>query len=251
MVHTVVAGFGGFLSAMEQRTMSRVMGYRVRYSARAKRLQIKIRPWVGVEVVVPKSCSSRQIKRFVAQHQDWIERKASSVPPPPEDNVLPEMITLRAVDARFHLIYRASGKSRGVVQDGSTLWVPVGPDSPRKARHALRRWLAQTARCVLVPQLNECARQYGFDYHKVSVRGQRTRWGSCSAQCNINLNYKLLFVAPELVEYLLVHELAHTRELNHSSRFWQVVESCLADYRRLDRQLSRAWQSIPAWVEAD
>lgn len=76
----------------------------------------------------------------------------------------------------------------------------------------------------ILARLAELARQYGFTYNKVSIRNQRSRWGSCSTKGNINLNIKLVALPPELCDYVILHELTHTRVHNHSSKFWQELD---------------------------
>ena len=85
------------------------------------------------------------------------------------------------------------------------------------------------ARKRIITRLVELARQYGFTYNKVSIRNQRTRWGSCSAKGNISLNVKLVALPPELSDYVILHELAHTRVHNHSKRFWQELDKYVGD----------------------
>ena len=82
----------------------------------------------------------------------------------------------------------------------------------------------------------------------MSVRRQRTRWGSCSTQGTISLNVCLLFQSPAVVRYLMVHELCHRRHMNHSRRFWALVESFEPDWKPLDVELLQGWRKVPAWV---
>jgi predicted metal-dependent hydrolase len=79
--------------------------------------------------------------------------------------------------------------------------------------------------------------QTSLPYNRVSIRGQKTRWGSCSSDKNINLNYKLLFLEPEFVKYIIIHELCHTIHLNHSREFWQLVGDFYPDYRDIRKQI--------------
>jgi predicted metal-dependent hydrolase len=104
------------------------------------------------------------------------------------------------------------------------------------------------AQLELSKRITELA--FGLDLHiqRVQVRCQRTRWGSCSATGTISLNVCLLFLDPAIVRYLYLHELCHTRHMNHSPRFWALVESHEPDYRRLDRELTHGWQHVPAWM---
>lgn len=77
----------------------------------------------------------------------------------------------------------------------------------------------------------------GVDYGRITIREQKTRWGSCSSKGNLNFNWKLILLAPELLDYVVVHELAHRREMNHSKNFWKIVEAELPDYRERRRRL--------------
>ena len=85
-----------------------------------------------------------------------------------------------------------------------------------------------------VEQLNQ---KYKFKYNRIAVRNQRTVWGSCSQKCNLNFNYKLLFLPPRLADYVIVHELCHLRELNHSPNFWTLVAQTFPDYKKLKKDL--------------
>lgn len=80
---------------------------------------------------------------------------------------------------------------------------------------------------------------YGFSYGRISIRNQRTRWGSCSRKGNLNFNYKLIFLPEKLADYIIVHELCHIGEFNHSKRFWGLVEKAVPDYKELVRNLRK------------
>jgi predicted metal-dependent hydrolase len=118
-------------------------------------------------------------------------------------------------------------------------------------RVLLRRWLTDKAREFLGPALQVCARELGFEFKRVLVRRQRTRWGSCSTRGTISLNCCLLFQRPPVVRYLLIHELVHTLHMNHSHRFWQRVARHCPDYSSLDRELLDGWRRVPSWVFGD
>ena len=78
---------------------------------------------------------------------------------------------------------------------------------------------------------------YGFDFNRISVRNQRTRWGSCSSKKNLNFNYRLLFLSKRISDYIIVHELCHLKELNHSRKFWNLVAEVIPDYLDIRRDL--------------
>ena len=93
------------------------------------------------------------------------------------------------------------------------------------------------AKITLVNRLSELAEKHGFNYNKVFIKNQKTLWGSCSPKNNINLNMKLLKLPVELIDYVILHELVHTRINNHSRRFWAELNRFLGDAKRFDRQL--------------
>lgn len=95
------------------------------------------------------------------------------------------------------------------------------------------------AREKLKKRLDEMAELYGFSYNRLFLRQQKTRWGSCSAKNNINLNLKLARLSDDLLDYVILHELVHTRIKNHGKKFWAELENLMEDARRLDRELSR------------
>lgn len=106
------------------------------------------------------------------------------------------------------------------------------------------RWPSYTsskeqARIKILEALERWNSVYNFSYHRVSIKRQSTRWGSCSKLRNLNFNYKLLFLPPALLDYVVVHELCHLEELNHSRAFWQLVAQTIPDYKIRRRELRR------------
>ena len=87
-----------------------------------------------------------------------------------------------------------------------------------------------------VQQINQ---EYGFSYNRVSVRNQTSRWGSCSSARNFSFNYRLMFLPPRLADYVIVHELCHLEELNHSRAFWQLVSRVFPDHREIRREFRK------------
>ncbi len=113
----------------------------------------------------------------------------------------------------------------------------------------LRRWLSRQARASLVLWLDELSAQACLPYGTISVRGQKTRWASCTSRGNINLNYRLLFLSPDVVRYILNHELCHTVHLNHSRGFWSMLASLEPDYSVFNSQAKRGMEEVPEWAK--
>ncbi len=229
--------------------------YQLRRSRRARRLRIDVSPARGVVVVVPKGTPGPVIERFVYEHGDWIRRArervgaradgAAAAPPEP----IPSAIALPAMARQYGVRHRPEA-SRRVTCDGTDL-VIGGAGNAADARSLLVAWLKRLGRRELLPWLDGLAERHGLVYERGAVRGQRTRWGSCSGRGTISLNYKLLFLSPPLVEHVMLHELAHTRHLNHSRAFWRLLARLDPDWRDHHAALQRAGAAIPAWVECD
>jgi len=110
----------------------------------------------------------------------------------------------------------------------------------RRRRDMPADWIdPAAARKILVERLDKLSQKCGLSYNRVFVRNQKTRWGSCSARKNINLNVNLVLLPEVLMDYAILHELAHTRELNHGPKFWSLLERFIADARELDHALSQ------------
>ena len=221
----------------------------VRESKRARRMTIKVVPNRGVEVVVPPHVGPRRVEAFVSANREWIAaaREALATDCAQADCSLPDRIELPAIGRRWQVVYRPEGRA-SVSQRGDILYVPASVSDEDRCRSLLRAWLASVAKKQLVPALHELAQACRLSATRVQVRGQKTRWGSCSSSGTISINFCLLFLPPDWVQYLFLHELCHTRHLDHSSRFWQLVSEFEPDFRRLENHLNTAWQDVPGWV---
>ena len=221
----------------------------VRESKRARRMTIKVVPNRGVEVVVPPHVGPRRVEEFVSANREWIAAASEALATDcaQADCSLPERIELPAIDRAWQVVYKPAARG-SVAQRGDLLYLPACRTDEERCRTLLRAWLAGVARKHLVPALNQAAQEYDLSVARVQVRGQKTRWGSCSSSGTISINFCLLFLPQDWVEYLFLHELCHTRHLDHSRRFWKLVGEYQPDYRRLENHLNTAWQDVPGWV---
>lgn len=249
--------------------------YTVRVSARARHVRLVVTADRGLEVVVPRGFSRRRIPPLVERKRDWIARAAARLEAarrrleadPPR---LPERIALPALGEEWQVEYHPAGVRRPAVsrqagvagkaagrrpvttvreRPGNRLVVTGASDEFEACRQALSRWLRRRARRTLVPRLEELARLHGLPYESVSIRRQRTRWGSCSRRKSISLNARLLFLPAGAVDYVLLHELCHTVELNHSPRFWALVAKCDPECAVRKKLVQSAARSLPTWLD--
>ena len=235
---------GTQLSLFETRSVADA--FAVRVSPRARRLTARVHVGGRVEIVVPIGVKAHTVREFVQRFMPWIDRKVAAMQyfAAPCERV-PGSIEFAFTGEKFSVEWRSLAE-RGHEQTSNRLVVQA-PDE-RGARLQLQRWLKGAAYERLAPRLLELATELNCSVSRVSIRSQRTRWGSCSTRGTVSLNCSLLFLETEVVRYLFVHELAHTRHMNHSANFWRLVEKIEPDYRRLDRDLLAGWRTVPGWV---
>ena len=240
------------LFAAEHEQPGQEPGFSVRKSSRAKRLSIKVFPRGRVEVVVPKRASVRSVKEFVEENREWIDRARDSFAEhfTPEAFVLPSIITLPAIDRQVIVRYLpvADAKTVHFRFANGILDLTGNTGSEKHCVDAMRRWLSGVARKEFEPRLRALSLVTETPFQKMHVRMQRTCWGSRSSSGTISMNLCLLFLKPELLRYLMVHELCHGRHMNHSRRFWKMVSKFEPGYRKLDRRLGESWRDVPAWL---
>jgi predicted metal-dependent hydrolase len=239
-------------------SMNQKFPYILRISEKAKHVRFQVSVEKGLEIVVPKRFSASRVPSLVEKNSQWIERafrraKAfQELIGPVAGWQMPEEIRSLALDLTWRVLTRRDDMKSVVVREtlATTLVLHGATDDAAACQKALKGWLTNKAQDHLIPWLKRVSDETGLSYSAVSIRQQKTRWGSCSSRRLISLNARLLFLPPELVTYVLVHELCHTKHLNHSPRFWRLVESYLPDYRQFDRQLRNAGRCMPGWLTA-
>lgn len=147
---------------------------------------------------------------------------------------------------RVAVPYRTSFKEGMAFLESNIGWARKNLDRVRRIERQHKTTLSNlapisrgAARGVLVKRLDELAREHGFAYNRVFIRNQKTRWGSCSENDNINLNVNLVRLRPGLMDYVILHELVHTQTKNHGRRFWSQLDELVGDAKALDRELKK------------
>jgi predicted metal-dependent hydrolase len=235
---------GTQLSLFETRSSSDP--FAVRVSPRARRLTARVHVGGRVEIVVPVGVNAHAVRDFVQRFTPWIDRKVAAMRGaafPAE--AVPRSICFALTGEEFQVEWRR-GAPGALEQHAGRLTVTAVDESG--ARSQLQAWLKTAARERLAPRLLQLADDLKYSVARVAIRCQRTRWGSCSTRGTVSLNCSLVFLRPEVVHYLFVHELAHTKHMNHSSSFWHLVGKLEPDYRSLDRELLAGWRTVPSWI---
>ena len=201
---------------------------------RARRYILRVCPDGSLRVTVPRSGSKREARAFIARQRAWVERERA--------RVLSERtarhwrdgteIWLRGERVRISASTGADGTLTGRCGDRE-----VRAAAGVSVRDALQWDLRRLAADELAPRLRALAASHGLTVGRVSIRNQRSRWGSCARGGNIALNFRLVQMPPPIRDYVLLHELMHLRQQNHSRRFWQLVEEVCPHFREAEAWL--------------
>lgn len=186
-------------------------GIEIRESTRAKRVGVTVHPDGSVVVTKPVRASLKRVEDFVLKHEEWI------------------------------LLAQEKFRRRAERQKKSGI-VPVALPRPRKGSKAYTD-VRKAARTLVTKRLQYFNTIYGFRYGSISIRDQKTRWGSCSAAGNLSFNYRIVFLPEALQDYVVVHELAHVKEHNHSEKFWAQVGRTIPNYETLRKELRTTYSA--------
>jgi len=232
------------------------MEYTIRRSSRARHVWLRFSPAGDLVVVLPVGYDARRVPSLLKERYEWVEktearlrqRRAEAEARQPTS--IPESIQFAATGEEWIVRWCSCPERRTTVRETSdgVLEVVGNTDDMSACRDALRRWLVRAVRRRLEPWLRELGDGLGFRVGRVSIRSQRTRWASCSRRGDISLNVRLLFVKSELARHVLLHELCHTRQMNHSDKFWALLTSHDSECLRHRRELRDAWGLVPAWL---
>ena len=202
--------------------------YTVRRSTRARRVRVNVHAHTGVEVVLPQRAPERAAAAAVSELRPWIERRLQEA-----RDVLDGWLLVRGRCPTWTPRW-SSSRSRGAsgcIATARGLLVPAGDSRP-----ALERFYRRAARAEIAPRLDRAAQAAGSSYSGLDIRGQRTRWASCSANGRMSFNWRLLLAPERVLEYVVWHEVCHLEILDHSPRFWALVARRWPGYQR-----DRAW----------
>ena len=202
---------------------------------RARRYLLRLRPDGTARVTIPRGGSTAMARQFVERHTAWLERELQRLQNQPRK---PAAWTIGSEFLlRGQLVRIESGP------DGDAQTIRFGGESIQLTcpatdlRPAIEGLLRQVATRELPTRLLELAARHDLTVNRITVRNQKSRWGSCSRRGTISLNWRLIQTPACVCDYICLHELMHLRQMNHSAAFWREVERVCPDYRTAERWL--------------
>lgn len=226
--------------------------YEIKRSRKAKRINLTVRDNL-VRVSLPWGTPIEEARTFVELKKEWVlahvqafqrrerEKIARKFSAGEKFPYLGGFITLQ--------IRMIPNKQIKVILIGDVLWISlptnlVKADWPCQIRGALFSWYKDQAKVILGEKIVYYAEMLGVSYNQLRIKEQRTRWGSCSNKGNINLNWRIILAPEPVIDYLVLHEVAHLKQLNHSAAFWQLIEKNLPNYRNCKKWLREQGKNL-------
>lgn len=203
----------------------------------------------GLRVGAPRRASLREVETLLLQHGQWIGEKLDewSTRRAPEALQIHDGLQLPLL-GRPLAIRLALGANRCIWNlQASEPTLTLCLRAPTEAARVLEKALREQAREQFAERLAHYAPRLGVPPPRLSLSSAKTRWGSCSLRSGIHLNWRLIHFPPSVIDYVVAHELAHLREMNHSARFWAVVAAVYPDYRAARLELKRLAATCPRW----
>jgi predicted metal-dependent hydrolase len=216
--------------------------YTIRRSTRARRVRVSVDARDGVQVVLPARAREREAALAVAELRPWIERRLAEVSAARERLAVPA----------HHVPYLGGALALAPEADrvrahrrGGVLHVPASEPRP-----AIERWYRRAARTEIAPRLDDAVAALGRAYTKLTIREQRTRWGSCSTSGAMSFNWRLVLAPEDVLDYVIWHEACHLVVMDHSRRFWSLLEHHRPGYREPQRWLRANGPALVLPVQA-
>lgn len=210
------------------------ISYIAKRSGRAKYVRLEVRPEMGLIVIIPRFYQPERIPDLLREKLRWVSanlKKYEHTKRLTNDRVLQCGDTVPYLGREMEVVTQPSnGDSDSVTVEQNRLVVSLKAESNRLDQ-ALERWYREQVAQLLPEKVERLSVNMGLTCGRLSIRGQKTCWGSCSGKGNISLNWKLIMAPEAVIDYVIIHELAHLKELNHSRMFWQLVSKYCPEWR--------------------
>jgi hypothetical protein len=206
------------------------ISYIIKRSARAKHVRLEVRQETGLTVVVPNSYKLKHLPALLESKGNWILDKLTKyrqVQSLSDEKEPKSGDTISYLGRNLEVVKRQNCRNANSIKlERNRLVVDIGSASSR-LNLVLEQWYRMQAAKLINERADKLSARLGLTYNRIIIRGQKTRWGSCSHKGNLSFNWKLIMAPEPVIDYVIIHELAHLKEMNHTKRFWELVaEHC-------------------------
>jgi hypothetical protein len=224
----------------EIKLQNRIISYTLKQSARIRGIRLEIHNESGLTVVVPRRHSRKQVQDILVKKADWILRHLPVSKPTQMPLFKKEVDHGEKIQFMGKLLQLAlaSEDSEGdsPVLKGKTLLIPRGSVGKTRAE-MLERWYRRQAALIFKEKADRFQKIMGVHYSRITIRGQRKRWASASPLGNLSINWKLLLAPEKIIDYVIIHELAHFKHMDHSRKFWDYLAKYCPKWREYRKWL--------------
>jgi predicted metal-dependent hydrolase len=211
--------------------------YALKVSARRRTVGLQVDER-GLTVHIPTRMPQHALESLLRNKSDWIARKLAKWQHKPAAIVWRDGVRLRHLGQSVQLCLRRDARSRAVEFDGGRLHLAVtDPDDVHTVQRKVIQWYAKQARSDYARRIELLAAKLGVSTPPLFLSSARTRWGSCNSKGEIRLSWRLIQAPPHIIHYVIAHELAHLKEMNHSPQFWAWVEKLCPEYQIARQEL--------------
>ncbi len=215
------------------------LDYIVKKSNRKKKLTIRISPQSQVIVSCPKFISNKRIDHFIQQNLSWIQQKIKEQQKTQSYFFDQNFIRIFGKKYIKSTDFKEQNSVKTYIQDNQIIISHFMPISKQKQSKTINKYLKSTATRYLIPRTHQMGQKMNIKFNKISIKKQKTRWGSCSSLGNLNFNWRLVHFDIPIIDYVIIHELAHRVHLNHSKTFWSLVGQYCPQYQKHRRFLKK------------
>lgn len=221
--------------------------YKIKRHRRARYVKLRANQLTHLDITVPYRFNLKDIPEILEKNRVWIIKQLARLQQ--KITALPSSVELKACDQNWSVHYMACDMALEIIERPNQGLVLVGKiDDQAACKKLLMKWVRLKAKAYLSEQLHNISQKAQLPFQKLTIRQQKSLWGSCTSKHAISLNFKLIFLPRELMSHVLIHELCHTKHLNHSIRFWNLVAKYDENWQENRHALRRADEYLPGWI---
>ena len=198
-----------------------------------KTIELRVDAEANVIVRCPQNVSMEYVDEFVLSKSDWIDRACEKMRQRQKNVRKNEFLTALYLGKSYNV---NESDVKKISFNGKVFLMPENKTTEEKKK-LFTSWYKKEARRIFEARISELSKATGTSYEKLRISGAKTCWGSCSKTGTVSLNWKLIMASGQAIDYVILHELAHTIEMNHSGDFWNIVEGWMPDYKKIKEYL--------------